>query len=39
MIEGEKEAITKFLGLLDTFLFWFNTVTSQGSVINKGLKL
>ena len=26
-IEGRKEAFTEFLGLLDTFPFWFNIVT------------
>jgi alkyl sulfatase BDS1-like metallo-beta-lactamase superfamily hydrolase len=26
-IEGKKEAFTEFLGLLDTFPFWFNIVT------------
>ena len=26
-IEGKKEALTEFLGLLDTFPFWFNIVT------------
>jgi alkyl sulfatase BDS1-like metallo-beta-lactamase superfamily hydrolase len=26
-IEGRKEAFTEFLGLLDTFPFWFNVVT------------
>jgi len=27
MIEGKKEAITEFVGLLDTLSFWFNIVT------------
>jgi alkyl sulfatase BDS1-like metallo-beta-lactamase superfamily hydrolase len=26
-IDGKKEAFTDFLGLLDTFPFWFNIVT------------
>ena len=26
-IEGRKDAFTEFLGLLDTFPFWFNIVT------------
>ena len=26
-IEGRKEAFTEFLGLLETFPFWFNIVT------------
>jgi alkyl sulfatase BDS1-like metallo-beta-lactamase superfamily hydrolase len=26
-IEGKKEGFTEFLGLLDTFPFWFNIVT------------
>jgi alkyl sulfatase BDS1-like metallo-beta-lactamase superfamily hydrolase len=26
-IKGRKEALYEFLGLLDTFSFWFNIVT------------
>jgi len=26
-VDGGKEAFTEFLGLLDTFPFWFNIVT------------
>lgn len=26
-IEGRKETVTEFMGLLDTFPFWFNIVT------------
>jgi len=26
-IDGKKEAFTNFLGLLDTYPFWFNIVT------------
>jgi linear primary-alkylsulfatase len=26
-IDGKKEAFTDFLGLLDTYPFWFNIVT------------
>ena len=26
-VDGRKEAFTEFLGLLDTFPFWFNIVT------------
>jgi alkyl sulfatase BDS1-like metallo-beta-lactamase superfamily hydrolase len=32
-IEGRKEALREFMGLLDTFAFWFKIVTPWQSVV------